>query len=489
MESCCPRDCVDGPSKREGQRSQPVPVKIFNNYVHRQIFALSVIEFALIVASVYIGAGLRFGGDFSAIYNSIGLLWPRALLIAGVVFLTMVALGLYHARLRPRRTGIVVRLILSFLVSGAALILLFYLFPSLYVGRGALLLAMIIAFLLVSTVRIFFFTTVDEKIFKRRVIVYGTGEKASSILSLRRRADQRGFFVVGFVAPNDNPSLVSPDRILPKGKSLEDLAEEYNVDEIVVAIDDRRKGLAVQELLDCKLNGIQITEALTFFERETGKVKLDLLYPSWLIFSEGFTRPPARIATQRFFDVLVALIVLFFTWPIMLAVAIAIWLEDGFDKPVLYRQKRVGYKGTQFEVLKFRSMRVDAESDGVAKWAEKDDSRITRVGSVIRKYRIDELPQLFNVLRGQMSFVGPRPERPDFVEELGNRIPYYRERHCVKPGITGWAQLCYEYGSTQQDALEKLQYDLYYVKNHNLLFDLLILLQTAEVVLWKAGAR
>jgi sugar transferase (PEP-CTERM system associated) len=258
---------------------------------------------------------------------------------------------------------------------------------------------------------------------------------------------------------------------------------------VVVAVDDRRNGLPIQELLDCKLRGTAVTDALSFFERETGRVNVDHLYPSWMIFSDGFIRNRIQALTQRGFDLIASTALLLITWPVMLVTAALIWIEDRGRHPILYRQTRVGYEGRAFEVLKFRSMRPDAEKDGRAVWAKEDDDRVTRVGAFIRKYRIDELPQIFNVLRGDMSFVGPRPERPTFVAELSQKIPYYRERHSVKPGITGWAQLCYRYGSTDEDALQKLQYDLYYVKNRSFLFDLMILLQTAEVVLWRQGAR
>jgi sugar transferase (PEP-CTERM system associated) len=214
-----------------------------------------------------------------------------------------------------------------------------------------------------------------------------------------------------------------------------------------------------------------------------------VLNPSWIIFGEGFRATQVERWLERGFDIVASLLLLLLAVPIMLVTTIAIMIEDGFRVPVLYRQRRVGQHGRVFDVLKFRSMRVDAEPEGEAQWAVQDDPRVTRVGGVIRKTRIDELPQLCNVLRGEMSFVGPRPERPEFVEQLEERIPYYRERHSVKPGITGWAQLCYPYGSSERDALEKLQYDLYYVKNRSLLFDLAILVQTVEVVLWGKGAR
>ena len=464
-------------------------VRILNHYVHRQIVLLGLLEFCALVFGVYAGAYLRFAGDMGNVFDSIGTMWPRALLFCLVIMLAMTAMGLYHARMRPRRTGIAVRLIVSFVFGGGALVLLFYFLPSLYVGRGALALALIIAFVLISIVRIAFFALVDDRLFRRRILVYGAGEKAASILGLRRRSDRRGFEIHGFIKSNEDQPHVEGDRLIEVDGSLSDYALDMGIDEVVVAIDDRRRGMHIPDLLECKLSGVRITDALSFFERETGKVRLDLLYPSWLIYSDGFDRRPAQMLFGRIFDIIFSLTLLLFTWPFMVMVVIAIKLEDGGSAPVLYRQQRVGFKGKPFDVLKFRSMTTDAERDGVAQWAQKNDARITKTGDVIRKYRLDELPQIFNVLRNDMSFVGPRPERPSFVDELSELIPYYSERHCVKPGITGWAQLCYEYGASQQDALEKLQYDLFYVKNRTLLFDLMVMLQTAEVVLWKSGAR
>jgi sugar transferase (PEP-CTERM system associated) len=243
------------------------------------------------------------------------------------------------------------------------------------------------------------------------------------------------------------------------------------------------------QLLECRLDGVEVTELLTFLERETGKVRLDVLNPSWFIFSDGFRRGKAHSVLERSFDIGASFVLLLLALPFMVFATLAIKFEDGSKASVLYRQIRVGRYGKNFAVLKFRSMREDAEKGGKAIWASKNDSRITRVGEFMRKTRIDELPQIINVLRGEMSFVGPRPERPEFVQQLSERIPYYRERHTLKPGITGWAQLCYPYGSSEQDALEKLQYDLFYIKNHTLIFYLAILLQTVEVVLWRKGAR
>jgi sugar transferase (PEP-CTERM system associated) len=257
---------------------------------------------------------------------------------------------------------------------------------------------------------------------------------------------------------------VAPEYCLRPPEELREFVLANNVDEVVVAVDDRRRGLPVKQLLDCRLAGIPVTDVLTFVERESGKVELSMLYPSWLIYSENINpRGITRVIT-RAFDLLAALLLLVVSAPFMLLTALAIWLESGCKGSVMYSQERMGLEGRPFTIHKFRSMCEDAEKDG-AQWATTDDPRVTRIGAFIRKTRLDELPQLFNVLKGEMSFVGPRPERPEFVEQLSEKIPYYRERHCVKPGITGWAQLCYPYGASEQDALEKLQYDLYYVKN------------------------
>jgi sugar transferase (PEP-CTERM system associated) len=318
--------------------------------------------------------------------------------------------------------------------------------------------------------------------------VYGSGVQAQSIAALRRRVDQRGFRIVGFVQVPDEAVEVAPERLVAPGGSLRQLARELEADEIVMAMDDRRRNFPLGELLECRLDGIEITELVTFLERETGKVHIDVLNPSWLIFGAGFRRDVLRRYSERTFDVVASTLLLLVASPIMLLTALAIVLESGPRAPIFYRQKRVGYRGSEFDVVKFRSMRVDAEKNG-AVWAMDNDTRVTRVGTVIRKLRIDELPQILNVLKGDMSFVGPRPERPEFVKQLAESIPYYNERHWVKPGITGWAQLCYPYGASERDAIEKLQYDLYYVKNHSLLFDIMVLAQTAEVVLLGKGAR
>lgn len=272
-------------------------------------------------------------------------------------------------------------------------------------------------------------------------------------------------------------------------KPLSEYARENYIDQIVVAVDDRRKSLPMQELLQCRMAGIEILELPTFFERETGAVALELTDPSWLVFGQGFKRGIVFNWIKRGLDIFISCVVLMALSPFLLMAAIAIKIEDGLRAPIIYSQTRVGERGRLFRLYKLRSMRVDAESVTGACWARTDDDRVTRVGKIIRKLRLDEVPQAYNVLRGDMSFVGPRPERPEFTQHLEQQIRYYRERSTVKPGVTGWAQLRYPYGASDRDSQEKLKYDLYYIKNHNMIFDILILLQTVEVVLFGKGAR
>jgi sugar transferase (PEP-CTERM system associated) len=368
---------------------------------------------------------------------------------------------------------------------------MFYSFPALWLGRGVLGLAALFALLGAVLSRALFPRLLGGKAFRRRVLVYGVGPRTAAVSRVQRRGDPCGFDIVGFVQPPGESIEVPPERVLktPVAGSLRQICESHHVDQVVVAMADRRHGFPVAGLLECRFAGIEVTDVLTFLERETGRVCIDVMHPSWMIFGEGFRRDPVRLWSARALDVLASLLILVLFLPVMVLTGIAIKLEDDWRAPVFYRQVRVGLDGRPFNVLKFRSMRTDAESDGCAKWAQQSDPRVTRVGTVIRKVRIDELPQVVNVLRGQMSFVGPRPERPQFVKELTDKIPYYVQRHCVKPGITGWAQLRYPYGASEQDALEKLQYDLYYIKHNSLVFDLAILVQTAEVVLMGKGAR
>jgi len=453
---------------------------------------LALIEFCICVAAVYVSVYVRFDGQSLSEIDSINSPVVTSILFGLVMPVTMMAMGLYQSRFRGGILGVFLRSIIGFLCGAAVLALLYYLIPSLYLGRGVFALALIVAFFMVGTIRPMFFYYVDRDILKIRVLVLGAGEKAASIpRRLRRRVDRRGFRVVGFLKMESDTAL-SVDSALAVElgeQSLLDYCINNAIDEIVVAADERRNSLPLDALLKCKLYGIDVIDLLGFFEREQGKLPLDILRPDWLIYSDGFDSGTLRDASKRVFDIAASILILLITWPFMLFAMIAIKLEDGLGAPLFYGQTRVGHLGEPFEVLKFRSMSVNAEEDGVAQWATKNDTRVTTVGQIIRKTRIDELPQILNVLRGDMSFVGPRPERPQFVNELETEIPYYQERHAVKPGITGWAQVCYPYGASLEDSVQKQEYDLFYIKNHTIFLDMLILCQTAEVVLFGKGAR
>jgi len=414
----------------------------------------------------------------------------RSLAFAVIMLLAMVALGHYQSHMRTSWFGVLARQSVGFVLGGVGVFIMYYMLPQAYVGRGVLIIALLLAFVLMMGFRMAFLRLVDAAVFQRRVLILGAGQRASQIHTrMRRHADRIGFKVVGFVPRGGEVTQVQPQYLVSPDVSLVDWALREQVDEIVVGVDDRRGGLPMEDLLQCRQNGIDITVLATFFERESGRVQLSLTDPSWLVFSGGFDATPLRRFSKRCSDIMIASLVLLLTWPLMLLVVLAIRCESGPGQPILYRQERVGARGKTFRLIKFRSMRTDAELDGVARWANKDDDRVTRVGRFTRKVRLDELPQLWNVLKGEMSFIGPRPERPQFVLDLEGKIRYYGLRHCLKPGLAGWAQLRYPYGASEEDAEEKLKYDLYYVKNHNLLFDLLILCQTVEVVLFRRGAR
>jgi sugar transferase (PEP-CTERM system associated) len=323
---------------------------------------------------------------------------------------------------------------------------------------------------------------------RTRILIFGAGPAALVVGNTLKAVDPNAH-IVGYVAgPNETAAAVPEHELLTLTGTLTETVARLNVDEIVVALTERRAGsMPLRQLLDCKLAGIKVYDLNSHFEKTLGQIRIDYLSASWLIFGDGFNQGAIRTAVKRIFDILSAMLLIVLSAPIMLVTAVLIKLES--KGPMLYRQERVGQLGKTFFVTKFRSMRTDAEKDGKPRWASTNDDRVTRVGHVIRRLRIDELPQLFNVLKGEMSLVGPRPERPFFVEQLTQEIPFYAVRHSVKPGVTGWAQVRYHYGSTVEDSQEKLQYDLYYVKNHTLFLDLVVLIETVGVVLTGKGAR
>jgi len=464
-------------------------IRAFGHNLSSPLALLAGLETAFAFVAFYLAILVRFDESLSTVEHTVGTLWPKGLIFAMMVFVSMAATGLYSARQRARFFGIVTRTVLAILFAVVAVAGIFYFVPDVYIGRGVVSIAATITLGASLFVRAIMNYSSGNSVFKRRVLVLGCGVRAHTLAMLRRRVDRRGFNLLGYVADYDDRPPEEGIAPVFQGQQLSVICERLGVEEIVVALDNSRSRLPINELLKCRLDGILVTELVAFLERETGKLRLDVLNPSWMVFSDGFNRNRLQQLVERTIDVTVSLVLLALTWPLMLLVLLAIKLEDGWNSPIIFRQIRVGQYGKPFQLYKLRSMRVDAEGDGQARYAQLNDARVTRVGSFIRKTRLDEIPQLFNVLAGDMSLVGPRPERPEFVSELQNRIPYYAERHAIKPGLTGWAQLCYSYGSSERDALEKLQYDLYYVKNHSLGFYLSTILQTVEVILWRKGAR
>lgn len=463
-------------------------IRLFRHYISRVFLTLLTAEMLHLFWSIYFGRSLRMALSGQSAMPHIGEIAPSALVFVVVMLAIMTAMGLYERNFWSGRGDMLLRVGVSFLVGLFIMTLVYYLLPDVSLGRGEFSLAFGVAFIGVLALRFIFFEASDREALKRRILVLGVGRNASWIEELQRRANI-SFLVVGYVRLHDDEQCLTPEDRLQATSHLLDLTDRLQIDEVVVAPDDRRKGFPAEQILECKTQGFKISSFLDFYERETGKIHLDALRPSNLIFSEGFQQALFKQAIKRLFDVASSLLLLALIWPLMLGATLAIWIESGFRGPILYRQTRIGLNERLFEVIKFRSMRTDAEQDGVARWAQANDSRITRVGAVLRDTRIDELPQLFNVLRGDMSFVGPRPERPQFVAELRKTIPFYFIRHMVKPGITGWAQICYPYGASEEDAREKLQYDLYYIKNYSFFFDILILLQTVHTVLWGRSAH
>jgi sugar transferase (PEP-CTERM system associated) len=462
-------------------------IRVFKHYVPYAVLLLGAIDFALLMLAAQAGWSLRLW-QLAAEFDPDAARIPNMLAFACTLQAAMVAVGVYGVpAIRSVRFAIA-RILVAVMLGIILLSLLFFVLPPVSFWRSSLLYAMWFGICALALVRMALRNTLGGERFRRRVLVLGAGARAERIEALAARPGA-GFAVVGFVGMNDGPAVakgavVNRDAIA----SLPDHLLRLGAGEVVLALEERRNALPLNDLLRIKTTGVAVHDFSSFLERETGRVDLDSLNPSWLIFSDGFSAGQ-RLSSiaKRLFDVVVSLLILALTAPLILFTMLAVKLES--RGPIFFRQRRVGLYGQPFDVLKIRSMRVDAEVGGKAVWAQKDDPRVTRVGRIIRKLRIDELPQAWGVLKGEMSFVGPRPERPQFVADLEARLPYYAERHVVKPGITGWAQINYPYGASIEDAREKLEYDLYYAKNYSPFLDLLILLQTARVVLWPEGAR
>lgn len=470
-------------SKFARVRSFRGKVRIAGHYVHVEYLWLAAVEWLLSVLVCSLVQAYINDGQALLVFT------PESMVFATMMILSLTAMGLYNCLQRNQLLDIFLHIVIACAGCATVLSLALWYLGSLSWSLSQLAAGVTGLTLVLFLVRILFDHYVDGKLLRRNILVLGTGKRARRIEQLRRKADRRGFNLLGFMPSKScQHCYINPEKLV-KLNSICDYALNNQVDEIVIALDDRRQGLPVTDLLDCRMSGIDITEDLDFFEREACVVQLDLLQSGWLIHSPGFTNNYLSHLLKRGLDIVVSAVLSLLFLPILVLTALAIKLECGWSAPVFYTQKRVGRGGEEFTIYKLRSMTQNAESDGVAQWAQAGDSRVTRVGAIIRKYRIDEIPQIWNVLIGDMSLVGPRPERKEFVGSLSELSEYYVDRHRVAPGLTGWAQLCYPYGASDKDAMEKLKYDLYYIKNHGLFLDLYILIQTVEVVLFKKGAR
>jgi sugar transferase (PEP-CTERM system associated) len=456
-------------------------MQVFNRHVSTRGLTVFAAELFLISGSVALAASIQGSTDLATGIWKIGL-------VTLVCQLCLYYNDFYDLTLVHSNRELVVRLFQAVGAASIVLAALYFAIPALMIGDGIFVSALAVFVVGILGWRLLFNTVTRRFRLEERILVVGTGETARKVT--RQILDQRDFAyrIVGFI---DNDPRRVGERIVNPGiigtpDDMTRLIREHQVDRIVVGLADRRGRLPIDELLRAKMSGVRVEDATTTYERVTGKILIDDLRPSWLIFSDGFRVSRLTRWMKRAIDLVLSVALAVVSAPFMLLTAIAVALESGF--PVLYCQERVGENGRRFTLCKFRSMRTDAEQGGTPVWATDGDSRVTRVGRFIRKTRLDELPQLWNVVRGDMSFVGPRPERPFFVDELARQIPFYQQRHAVKPGLTGWAQVKYRYGSTIEDATEKLRYDLYYIKHLSVFFDLTIVFDTVKVVLFRKGA-
>jgi len=462
-------------------------LKIFNKYIPVYKLAFFFLESLFIIGMVILGTYLRFISDTS-IFLTYEDLFAKALLIVMTVQLSLYYFDLYDFKTFRSNLELIVRLFQSLGVSSIVLAILYYLIPMLIIGRGIFLISLGFMAGVIISWRILYNHILKTKQLDQKIIIVGSGLLAKNVAKeIIGRADT-GFKIIGFITENPErigEKLVNPSIIGDQTQIL-DIATREKVNRIIVALGERRGKFPEAQLLECKIKGIAIEEGIAFYEHLTGKLQVENLRPSFLIFSEGFKKPKLTMWMKRLIGFSFSSVGLILLSPLILIISILIKIDS--RGPVFYQQERTGQNGKVFKLLKFRSMVENAETNGPV-WAEREDNRVTRVGRWIRKWRLDEIPQMFNVLKGDMSFVGPRPERPFFVEQLRKEIQFYDQRFSVKPGITGWAQIKYRYGASKDDALEKLKYDLYYIKNLSSLLDVIIIFETVKVVLFGKGAR
>jgi sugar transferase (PEP-CTERM system associated) len=459
-------------------------IRILNHYIHRITLQRIAFDLALVLAVILVGVMVQA----DSLSSAMPLVGTHAVSLAAGLFVINTASGFYEKSYKRSLSQSCARAAFALLLALPLTYAIFSLLPEQLGNREVIQWSAMVGVAAVILRRVYVTHWAAEPRARLRVLIFGCGTAAQVVGNTLKAADPN-VHIVGYVAgPNEREPAVPAAEMLTLKGTLTETARSLDVDEIVVALTERRAGsMPLRQLLDCKLFGIKVYDISTHFEKTLGQIRVDYLNAGWLIFGDGFNQGGYRTAVKRIFDIVCTAFLLVLSTPIMLVTALLIKLES--KGPVFYRQERVGVNGSVFNVIKFRSMRTDAEKDGKPRWATANDDRVTRVGRIIRRLRIDELPQFLNVMKGEMSLVGPRPERPFFVEQLTEQIPYFAVRQSVKPGVTGWAQVRYQYGATVEDSQEKLQYDLYYVKNHSLFLDILVLLETVSVVLTGKGAR
>ncbi len=460
-------------------------VRLFKHYIPHAVLLMGLFDVGLLI----LAAELAFRLRAQQVGMDPGALADRYLALGGVaatMLTAMVGVGVYGAEALRSLRFATARLLVAISLGIISLVLFDFLIGGQNLWRSTLAFAMLLSIGLLVLNRVVVGGLLGAAAFRRRVLVLGAGPRAQRLRELGDRPES-GFVIVGYVGMNESSPLVDEAISRSAIHNLTRFVENLGVSEVVLALEERRNALPLSDLLRIKTAGVHVNDFSSFVERETGRVDLDSVNPSWLIFSDGFSSLRAfSSGAKRVFDVVVSAVLLVLTAPLIAVFALLVKLDSA--GPAFFRQSRVGLYGQSFELIKLRSMRLDAEAGG-AQWAQQNDPRVTRIGRFIRKVRIDELPQAWSVLKGDMSFVGPRPERPEFVADLEDKLPFYAERHMVKPGITSWAQINYPYGASIEDSRQKLEYDLYYAKNYTPFLDLLILLQTLRVVLWHEGAR
>jgi sugar transferase (PEP-CTERM system associated) len=459
-------------------------IKIFNHYIHKRTVLQLLLDFGLILGTVLIATGWHMPD----LRRSASAALPSAVLLAIAALIINAALGFYQRVHNRSVAQSRARAVLSLCLILPLAYVILRVLPLGLEDEDFVSLSIVGGLVIMLIHRVHVGHSSAQSMMRQRVLVFGTGTRAKLVGRTLQKSDPHVDLVGYYASPNEAVAEVSAWGILSPNTSLTDIVMEQQVDEIVVALAERRGGsMPLRELLDCKLQGVRVVDMATHFEKTLGQIRLDSVSAGWLIFGDGFSQGWVRTVVKRLFDIVFASTLIVLAAPIMLLTAVLILLDGG--GPILYMQERVGLNGRLFNVIKFRSMRTDAEIDGQPRWATAQDDRVTKVGRILRKLRIDELPQLFSVLNGDMSLVGPRPERPYFVDKLTQELPYFAVRQSVKPGVTGWAQVRYHYGASVEDAAEKLQYDLYYVKNHTLFLDLVVLFETVGVVLTAKGAQ